>query len=112
MMLSKERDKMEKILGGIRTIKGYPGGLFIVDPKREDIAVNEAKKLRIPIVAMVDTNCDPDDIDYIIPATTTPSGRSSCSPPGLPTPSWTGRNAWKRRSRPRATRSHRLRRSS
>ena len=67
LMLSKERDKMEKILGGIRPIKGHPYGVFIVDPKREDIAVNEAKKLKIPIVAMVDTNCDPDDIDYIIP---------------------------------------------
>jgi small subunit ribosomal protein S2 len=62
-----ERDKLEKVLGGIRNTKGYPGGLFIVDPKRELIAVNEAKKLRIPIVSMVDTNCDPDDIDYIIP---------------------------------------------
>lgn len=67
LKLQKERDKLEKVLGGIRTIKGYPGGLFVVDPKRELIAVNEAKKLRIPIVAMVDTNCDPDDIDYIIP---------------------------------------------
>lgn len=67
LKLQKERDKLEKVLGGIRNIKGYPGGLFIVDPKREQIAVNEAKKLRIPIVAMVDTNCDPDDIDYIIP---------------------------------------------
>ena len=67
LTLQKERDKMEKILGGIRTIKGHPGGVFIVDPKREDIAVNEAKKLKIPIVAMVDTNCNPDDIDYIIP---------------------------------------------
>jgi small subunit ribosomal protein S2 len=67
LVLQKERDRMEKILGGIRTIKGYPRGIFIVDPKREDIAVKEAKKLKIPIVAMVDTNCDPDDIDYIIP---------------------------------------------
>ena len=67
LKLQKERDKLEKVLGGIRNIKGHPGGLFIVDPKRELIAVNEAKKLRIPIVAMVDTNCDPDDIDYIIP---------------------------------------------
>lgn len=67
LKLQKERDKLEKVLGGIRSIKGYPGGLFVVDPKRELIGVNEAKKLRIPIVAMVDTNCDPDDIDYIIP---------------------------------------------
>jgi small subunit ribosomal protein S2 len=67
LKLQKEKDKLEKVLGGIRNIKGYPGGLFVVDPKRELIAVNEAKKLRIPIVAMVDTNCDPDDITYIIP---------------------------------------------
>ena len=67
LKLQKERDKLENVLGGIRNIKGFPGGLFIVDPKREDIAVKEAKKLKIPIVAMVDTNCDPDDIDYIIP---------------------------------------------
>jgi small subunit ribosomal protein S2 len=65
--LQKEKEKLEKILGGIRTMKGRPKGLFIVDPKREDIAVNESKKLRIPIVAMVDTNCNPDDIDYVIP---------------------------------------------
>jgi len=67
LKLQKERDKLAVVLGGIRHIKGRPGGLFIVDPKRELIAVNEAKKLKIPIVAIVDTNCDPDDIDYVIP---------------------------------------------
>ncbi|MBN1662279.1 MAG: 30S ribosomal protein S2 [Deltaproteobacteria bacterium] len=67
LKLQKELDKLEKVLGGIRSIGGYPGGLFIVDPKRETIAVNEARKLKIPIVAIVDTNCDPDAIDYIIP---------------------------------------------
>jgi len=67
LKLQKERDKLQKVLGGIRTIKGQPRGLFIVDPKREDIAVNEAKKLKVPLVAIVDTNCDPDDIDYVIP---------------------------------------------
>jgi len=67
LVLQKERDKLEKVLGGIRNIKGLPGGLFIVDTKRESIALNEAKKLKIPIVAIVDTNCDPDDIDYVIP---------------------------------------------
>ena len=67
MKLQKEMNNLEKVLGGIRAIKGLPGGLFIVDPKRESIAVHEAKKLRIPIVAIVDTNCDPDDIDYVIP---------------------------------------------
>jgi small subunit ribosomal protein S2 len=65
--LQKDREKLTKVLGGIRTIKGVPKGLFIVDPKREIIAVTEARKLKIPIVAMVDTNCDPDLIDYIIP---------------------------------------------
>jgi small subunit ribosomal protein S2 len=67
LKLQKEKDKLEKVLGGIRNIGGYPGGLFIVDPKRESIAVNEAKKLKIPIVAIVDTNCDPDDINFVIP---------------------------------------------
>jgi small subunit ribosomal protein S2 len=67
LLLQKEKEKLEKILGGIRIMKGHPSALFIVDPKREDIAVSEAKKLNIPIVAIVDTNCDPDDIDYIIP---------------------------------------------
>ncbi len=65
--LQKERAKLEKILGGIRRIKGLPRGVFVVDPKREDIAIQEARKLKVPIVAIVDTNCDPDLIDYIIP---------------------------------------------
>ena len=67
MGMQKDRDKLAKVLGGIRNIKGIPKGLFIVDPKREMIAVTEARRLRTPIVAMVDTNCDPDLIDYIIP---------------------------------------------
>jgi small subunit ribosomal protein S2 len=67
MKLQKEMNKLEKVLGGIKIIKRLPGGLFVVDPKRESIAVKEAQKLKIPIVATVDTNCDPDDIDYIIP---------------------------------------------
>ena len=67
MKLQKEMNKLEKVLGGIKAIKRTPGGLFIVDPKRESIAVKEARKLKIPIVAIVDTNCDPDDIDYVIP---------------------------------------------
>jgi small subunit ribosomal protein S2 len=65
--LQKDREKLTKVLGGIRTIKGIPQALFVVDPKRELIAVTEARRLKIPIVAMVDTNCDPDLIDYIIP---------------------------------------------
>jgi len=67
MGLQKDREKLAKVLGGIRNMKGVPKGLFIVDPKREMIAVMEARRLRLPIVAMVDTNCDPDLIDYIIP---------------------------------------------
>jgi small subunit ribosomal protein S2 len=65
--LEKEREKMEKTLGGIKDMGKLPGGLFIVDPRKEDIAVREARKLGIPIVAIVDTNCDPDEVDYIIP---------------------------------------------
>ena len=67
MGLQKDREKLAKVLGGIRNIKGVPKGLFIVDPKRELIAVAEARRLKVPIVAMVDTNCDPDLIDYVIP---------------------------------------------
>ncbi len=62
-----EIEKLEKYLGGIKEMKAFPGALFIVDPRKERIAVAEAKKLHIPIVAIVDTNCDPDEIDYVIP---------------------------------------------
>jgi small subunit ribosomal protein S2 len=65
--LQKEKEKLENVLGGISNMKSQPAVVFIVDPSREHITVNEAKKLRIPIVAIVDTNCDPDDIDYVIP---------------------------------------------
>jgi small subunit ribosomal protein S2 len=67
LKLQRERDKLQKVLGGIRGTKELPGGIFVVDPRKELIAVKEGKKLGIPIVAVVDTNCDPDDIDYIIP---------------------------------------------
>ncbi|MCL2036804.1 MAG: 30S ribosomal protein S2 [Oscillospiraceae bacterium] len=65
--LNLEIEKLEKFLGGIKTMEKLPGALFIVDPKKEKIAVLEARKLGIPIVAIVDTNCDPDEIDYVIP---------------------------------------------
>ena len=65
--LQKEKEKLENVLGGIRNMKSQPAVVFIVDPSREHITVNEAKKLRIPLVAIVDTNCNPDDIDYVIP---------------------------------------------
>nr|MCR5478723.1 30S ribosomal protein S2 [Ruminococcus sp.] len=65
--LKLEIDKLEKFLGGIKNMKKLPGALFVVDPRKEKIAVAEAKKLGIPVVAIVDTNCDPDDVDYVIP---------------------------------------------
>ena len=65
--LCAEREKLLKNLGGIREMKKLPGAMFIVDPRKERIAVQEARILNIPIVAIVDTNCDPDEIDYVIP---------------------------------------------
>ena len=65
--LNLEIEKLEKFLGGIKEMKKLPGALFIVDHRKERIAVAEAKKLGIPIIAIVDTNCDPDEIDYVIP---------------------------------------------
>ncbi len=65
--LQLEIEKLEKYLGGIKDMKKLPGALFVVDPRKERIAVSEARKLGIPIVAIVDTNCDPDEIDYVIP---------------------------------------------
>jgi small subunit ribosomal protein S2 len=65
--LNHERDKLERNLGGIKDMKKLPGALFVVDPRKEHIASLEARTLKIPIVAIVDTNCDPDEVDYIIP---------------------------------------------
>lgn len=65
--LNLEIDKLEKFMGGIKDMGEMPGAMFIVDPRKEKIAVAEAKKLGIPVVAIVDTNCDPDEIDYVIP---------------------------------------------
>ena len=62
-----EMEKLEKYLGGVKDMKKLPGALFVVDPRKERNAINEARKLNIPIVAIVDTNCDPDEIDYVIP---------------------------------------------
>ncbi len=67
LRLEKELAKMEKTLGGIKEMNKLPGGIFIIDPRKERIAVHESRKLGIPIVAIVDTNCDPDEVDYIIP---------------------------------------------
>ncbi|HMM05335.1 MAG TPA: 30S ribosomal protein S2 [Clostridiales bacterium] len=65
--LQGKKEKLEKFLGGIKEMKDLPGALFVVDPKKERIAVAEAKKLSIPIIAIVDTNCDPEEVDYVIP---------------------------------------------
>ena len=67
IQLKAEREKLEQNIGGIREMKKLPGALFVVDPRKEHIAVTEARILNIPIVAIVDTNCDPDEIDYVIP---------------------------------------------
>jgi small subunit ribosomal protein S2 len=63
-----EMEKLEKYLGGVKEMKRLPGALFVVDPRKEHNAIAEARKLHIPIVAIVDTNCDPDEVDYVIPA--------------------------------------------
>jgi small subunit ribosomal protein S2 len=65
--MEKERVKLERNVGGIKNMRGLPSVVFVVDPKKESIAINEAKKLNIPVVAITDTNCDPDNIDFIIP---------------------------------------------
>ncbi len=67
MMLQRDRDRLEASLGGIREMGGLPDLMFVIDVKKEAIAIQEAKKLGIPVVAIVDTNCDPDNIDYVIP---------------------------------------------
>lgn len=66
--LMKEREKLERNLGGIKDMPGKPDALFVVDPRKEYIAISEAHKLGIPVIAMVDTNCDPDEVDLVIPA--------------------------------------------
>ena len=65
--LKAQRDKLEKYLGGIKEMKELPACMFVVDPRKEKIAIAEAKRLGIPVVAIVDTNCDPDEVDYVIP---------------------------------------------
>ena len=67
LQANREIEKMQKSLGGIKDMRNLPGALFVIDPKKEHIAVNEAGKLGIPVVALCDTNCDPDGIDYVIP---------------------------------------------
>ena len=67
IILKKEMEKLEKNLGGIKDMKEIPGVLFVVDPKKERIAILEARKLNIPVVGLIDTNCNPEDVDYAIP---------------------------------------------
>jgi small subunit ribosomal protein S2 len=68
LFLTREKDKLKKDLEGIETMSRIPGAMFIVDIKKESIAVKEAHRLGIPVFAVVDTNCDPDEVDYVIPA--------------------------------------------
>ncbi len=65
--LQREHDKLERNLGGVKDLRKLPGALFVIDPRKEDIAVHEANRLGIPVIGLVDTNCDPDGIDYLIP---------------------------------------------
>ncbi len=67
MKLLGEMEKLEKYLGGVKEMRRLPGALFVIDPRKEHNAIAEARKLNIPIVAIVDTNCDPDEVDYVIP---------------------------------------------
>jgi small subunit ribosomal protein S2 len=67
IILKKEMEKLEKNLGGIKEMKKLPGVMFVVDPKKERIAILEARKLNIPVVGLIDTNCNPEDVDYVIP---------------------------------------------
>ncbi|MBO8155208.1 MAG: 30S ribosomal protein S2 [Bacillaceae bacterium] len=68
VQIMKEKERLEKFLGGIKDMEDLPEAIFVVDPRKERIAVAEAHKLNIPVIAMVDTNCDPDEVDYVIPA--------------------------------------------
>jgi len=68
LFLTREKDKLKKVLEGVETMSRIPGAMFVVDIKKESIAIKEAKRLNIPVFAIVDTNCDPDEVDYVIPA--------------------------------------------
>ena len=96
----KEMTKLQTNLNGIKKMKSMPGIMFVVDPHNEDIAVKEARKAGIPVVAITDTNCDPDLIDYVIPATTTRSAPSSSSRRSSPTrsskPTRARKRSWRR----------------
>ncbi|MBM4299623.1 MAG: 30S ribosomal protein S2, partial [Deltaproteobacteria bacterium] len=65
--LKREKDKLEQSLGGIKTMRKLPDAIFVIDPKQEEIAVKEARKLGIPVIGVIDSNCDPDMVDYKVP---------------------------------------------
>ena len=83
-MISRERDKLEKALGGIKDIGGIPDLIFVIDTNKEQLAIKEAQRLHIPVVAILDTNCDPDGITFPVPEMTMPDGRSSSIAISLP----------------------------
>ncbi len=85
LLLKRELTKLQNNLGGIRNLNRTPSAIWIVDTKKEHLAIDEAQKLGIPVVAILDTNCDPDEVTYPIPATTTPFAPSTCSPALSPT---------------------------
>jgi small subunit ribosomal protein S2 len=99
LTLTRERDKLELSLGGIKNMGGIPDLMFVIDTNKEAIAIQEARKLNIPVIAILDTNSDPDGITYPIPATTTPPRASSSTATWWRTRCWT---AWRPASRPRA----------
>ena len=96
-MLTREKNKLERSLGGIRDMQKVPSAIWVVDTNKEHLAVGKARKLNIPVIAILDTNCDPDLVDYPIRATTMRSGRPRCSP------------GWSRQRPPRACRPARVR---
>ena len=65
--MEKERIKLDRNIGGIKNMRSLPDALFVIDPKKEDIAIGEANKLGIPVIALTDTNCDPEGVDFVIP---------------------------------------------
>ena len=104
--LEHERQKLEKNLGGIKELQKLPGAIFIIDPKKEHIAIHEARRLGIPIVALVDTNCDPEGIEYVIPGNDDAirsirlfAGKvaDACHRGRRPPPGHAGRARWQRR---------------
>jgi small subunit ribosomal protein S2 len=110
--LDRERQKLEKALIGIKMMEQLPSSVFIIDPRKERIAVAEAQRLGIPIVAIVDTNCDPTGIDYPVPGNDDAIRPCASSPLASPTRFWRGAEPWPRTRRRRAASPRRWPRSS